>query len=251
MPHRPGAGTDNAAWVAAVSKDLQAHRGRSLVIAGEYQPASVHALAHALNQGLGNVGATVTYGAAIEAAPQDQTASLAELATAMQAGQVELLIMLGGNPVFSAPVDLRFAERLAKVPLAIYHGLYVDETANLAHWDIPDLHPLECWGDARAYDGTVTMMQPLIAPLYEGRSAHELVSTIAGQPGRTQIEMVKDYWTRAFNGQGGWSFRGADGQPFQSADAFWTRTVHDGFIRGTSIVDGGPARRSHPARRVP
>ena len=144
----------------------------------------------------------------------------------------------------------RFAERLAKVPLAVYHGLYADETANLAHWTIPELHPLECWGDARAYDGTVTMMQPLIAPLYEGHSAHELLSTIAGQPGRTQIEMVKDYWTRAFNGQGGWSFRGADGQPFQNADAFWTRTVHDGFIRGTSIVDGGPVTPFVPAPKA-
>ena len=95
------AGTDNGAWVAAVAKDLQAHRGTSLVVAGDYQPAAVHALAHAMNQALGNVGATVTYGAAIEAAPQDQAASLTTLSAAMAAGQVELLVILGGNPVFT------------------------------------------------------------------------------------------------------------------------------------------------------
>ena len=234
------AGTDNGAWVAAVAKDLQAHRGTSLVVAGDYQPAAVHALAHAMNQALGNVGATVTYGPAIEAAPQDQASSITALSAAMAAGQVELLVILGGNPVFSTPADLKFADRLAKVPLVIYHGMYADETAYLSHWTVPEAHPLESWGDARAYDGTVTMIQPLISPLYEGRSAHEVLAAVAGQPGRGQLEMVKDFWTRAFNGQS-WRFRGPDGKPFASADVFWKRALHDGFIRGTSLADGGPA----------
>jgi molybdopterin-containing oxidoreductase family iron-sulfur binding subunit len=232
---------DHAAWIAAVAKDLQAHRGRSLVIAGEYQPAAVHSVAHAMNQALGNVGQTVTYGPAIEAAPQDQASSLADLVTAMDAGQVQLLVILGGNPVFTAPVDLKFAERMAKVPLIVYQGLYVDETAHLSHWNIAEAHPLESWGDGRAYDGTVTLMQPLIAPLYEGHSQYELVSTLAGQTGRAPLEIIKDYWTRAFNGQGGWTFRDAEGNPFPNADEFWKRSVHDGFIRGTSLAEGGPA----------
>jgi len=245
-----GAAGDQAAWVAAVAKDLQAHRGTSLVVAGEYQPVAVHALAHAMNQALGNVGATVTYGPAIEAAPQDQTASLVDLTAAMDAGKVELLIILGGNPVFSAPADLKFAERLAKVPLAVYHGLYVDETANLCHWQLADTHPLESWGDARAYDGTVTLIQPLIAPLYEGHSVYELVSALAGQPGRAPLEIVKDYWIRAFNGQGGWTFRNAEGQPFTSADQFWKHALHDGFVRGTSLAEGGPATPFTPAPKT-
>jgi MoCo/4Fe-4S cofactor protein with predicted Tat translocation signal len=243
-PREAGA---NAAWIAAVAKDLLAHRGRSLVVAGDYQPVAVHAAAHAINQALGNVGATLTYGAAIEAAPQEQGASLAELSRAMDAGQVDLLVILGGNPAYASPADLKFAERLRKVRLAVYHGLYVDETANLCHWNVADAHPLETWGDARAYDGTVTVMQPLIAPLYEGRSAHEVVAVLAGQSGRTPIEIVRDYWTRAFAGQGGWTFRDENGQPFANAETFWKHALHDGFIRGTALVDGAPATPFAPA----
>jgi MoCo/4Fe-4S cofactor protein with predicted Tat translocation signal len=237
---RPGA-PEIAKWVTAIGKDLQAHRGRSLVVAGEYQPPAVHALAQAMNQALGNVGTTVTYGAAIEAAPTDNLASLKELVTAMDAGQVELLVMLGGvNPVYTAPADLKFAEKLGKVNLSIYHGLYVDETAYLCHWNVPDTHPLESWGDARAYDGTVSIIQPLIAPLYEGRSASEVLATFTAQSDRRGYAIVKDYWARAFAG-GAWGIRGTDGQPFKNADTFWRRALHDGFIGGTAIADGGPA----------
>jgi molybdopterin-containing oxidoreductase family iron-sulfur binding subunit len=228
-------------WVAAISKDLAAHRGRSIVVAGDYQPAAVHALAHAMNQALGNIGTTVRYAAPIEASPTDHSASLTSLVRDMDAGQVELLIILGGNPVYTAPADLRFAEKLGKVSLAVYHGLYLDETANLCHWNVADTHPLESWGDARAYDGTVTIVQPLIAPLYEGRSAHELLSVFTAQGERRGHQIVKDYWTRAFSGGGGWTIRGADGQPFKDAEAFWRRALHDGFIAGTATADGGPA----------
>ncbi len=133
-------------WIAAVAKDLQGHRGRSVVVAGEYQPAAVHALAHAMNQALGNVDATVTYGPPIEAQTVDGHASLAELSTAMDAGQVQLLVILGVNPVFTAPADLKFAERLAKVGMVVYHSLYLDETSELAHWNVPATHPLETLG---------------------------------------------------------------------------------------------------------
>jgi MoCo/4Fe-4S cofactor protein with predicted Tat translocation signal len=239
--------TDRAKWVAAVAADLQAHRGRSIVIAGDFQPAPVHALAHAMNQALGNAGATVTYVAAIEAQPTEHMASIADLVRAMDAGDVQVLVILGGNPVFTAPADLKFAEKLGKVELAVYHGLYQDETANLCHWNIPEAHPLESWGDARAYDGTVTIMQPLVAPLYEGRSAHEVLSGLTSQPGRRTLDIVKDYWTRAFGGQGGWKIRDTGGQPFPNAEAFWKRAVHDGFIPGTAVTGGGPPTPFKPA----
>jgi molybdopterin-containing oxidoreductase family iron-sulfur binding subunit len=245
---RPGA-PEVAKWVGAIAKDLQAHRGRSLVVAGDYQPAAVHALAHAMNQTLGNIGQTVTYGAAVEAQPTEHTASLAELAAAMDAGQVELLVMFGGNPVYAAPADLRFAERLQKVGLSVYHGLYVDETAHLCHWNIPATHPLESWLDARAHDGTVTLTQPLIAPLYEGRSALEVLGVFTPQPDRRDHQIVKDYWTRAFQGAGGWTIRDANGQAYRNAEAFWRAALHDGFIRGTALADGGPATPFTPAPR--
>jgi molybdopterin-containing oxidoreductase family iron-sulfur binding subunit len=243
---QPGS-ADTAKWVSAVAKDLQAHRGRSVVVAGDYQPASVHTLAHAINQTLGNIGTTVSYGASIEVSPVDQSASLTDLVKAMDAGQVELLVIMGGNPVFATPADLKFSEKLGKVGQVIYHGLYVDETAFLSHWHAAATHPLENWDDARAYDGTVTLTQPLIAPLYEGRSAHELLAAFTPQPDRRSYQIVKDYWTRAFSGGTGWAIHDANGQPFKDADTFWRRVVHDGFIAGTALADGGPATPFVPA----
>ena len=237
---RPGA-PDVAKWVASIAKDLQAHRGRSLIVAGEYQPAAVHQVARVMNEALGNVGATVTYAADVEANPIDRHASIAELAQAMDAGEVQMLVILGGNPVFTAPADLNFGEKLSKVGLVAYHGLYVDETAHLAHWNLPAAHALESWGDARAFDGTVTLMQPLIAPLYEGRSAHEMLALFTTQADRRGAAIVKDYWTRAYSSGAQWTIKYADGASFATADAFWKRALHDGFIPGTAVTEGGPA----------
>jgi molybdopterin-containing oxidoreductase family iron-sulfur binding subunit len=238
---RPGS-QEIAKFVSAVAKDLQAHRGRSLVVPGEYQPAAVHQLARSMNEALGNAGATVTYTtAAIEARPVDGFASIAELAAAMDAGQVEVLVILGGNPVFTAPADLRFGERMSKVPLIAYHSQYVDETSPLAHWNLPAAHPLESWGDYRAYDGTVTLMQPLIAPLYEGRTPQEMLALFTAQGDRRAMQIVKDYWTAAYSNAAPWTITAPGGEMFANADAFWRRAVHDGFIPGTAVADGGPA----------
>ncbi len=240
------AASNEAKWVAAIAKDLQAHRGRSVVMAGEFQPAAVHALAHAINQALGNVGTTVTYGGSIEPRPISQHASLFELSAAMDAGHVQLLLILGNNPAFTAPADVKFVERLAKVGLVIYHSLYQDETSEFAHWNIPETHPLETWGDPRAYDGTVTLMQPLIAPLYDAHSAHEVIAELTSQRGKKTLDLVKDYWTRAFGGATGWTIRNADGESFANGDAFWKQAVHDGFIRGTATATGGQATPFKP-----
>jgi MoCo/4Fe-4S cofactor protein with predicted Tat translocation signal len=228
-------------FLAAVAKDLQAHRGRSLVIAGEYQPASVHHLAHALNQSLGNVGTTITYVPTVEVNSMDQTASLRDLAQAMDAGQVDLLVILGANPVFTAPADLKFQERLLKVGLSVSHSLYADETSQYCHWNLPEAHALESWSDARAYDGTVTVMQPLIAPLYDGRTVQEVLAAfIEAQSGKSSHDLVKDYWTRALGGKvGAYAITDATGQPFKSPDSFWKHVLHDGWIPGTGSEVGG------------
>ena len=232
----PGSSADQARWVAAIAKDLQAHSGRSVVVAGEFQPPAVHALAQAMNQALGNTGATVTYTAGIEI-PINGAGTIADLAQAMDGSAVELLVILGGNPVFTAPADVKFAERLSKVGLIAYHGAQVDETAYLSHWHIPEAHSLETWGDARAYDGTVTVSQPLIAPLYEVRSLHEVLGAFTGQPDRRGVDIVRDYWSRAHSGgTGGWTLRDAQGEPFRNTETFWRRAVHDGFITGTAVA---------------
>jgi MoCo/4Fe-4S cofactor protein with predicted Tat translocation signal len=227
-------------FLDAVAKDLQAHRGSSLVIAGDYQPAPVHHLAHALNQSLGNVGTTVTYVATSEIQPADQLASLRDLTQAMDAGQVQLLVILGANPVFTAPADFKFAEKLQKVGLSVAHTMHPDETSVLCHWNLPEAHPLESWGDARAYDGTVTIMQPLIAPLYDGRTTIEVLAAfIDTQTGKSAHDLVKDYWTRAQGGKvAGWTITDPSGAPFKSADSFWKHVLHDGWVPGTG--DRGP-----------
>jgi molybdopterin-containing oxidoreductase family iron-sulfur binding subunit len=222
-------------FLVTVAADLQAHRGRSLVIAGDSQPAAVHQLAHALNVSLGNVGTTVTYIPAVDINPEDQLASMKDLTQAMDAGHVDLLVILGGNPVFTAPSDLAFADKLAKVPLSISYGLYADETSVRCHWNLPEAHAFESWSDARAYDGTVTVMQPLIAPLYEGRTLQEVFATfIDAQTGRSAHDLLKDYWTRAYTGSvGGFTITDSTGQTFKSAESMWKHVLHDGWVPGT------------------
>ena len=146
------------------------------MVAGPTQPGAVHALVRAMNDALGNTGTTVTYTAPVLQSAGDGIASLRALVGDMAAGRVEVLLMLGGNPVFTAPADLGFAFQLDKVALRAHLSQTVDETSALCHWHINEAHFLESWGDIRSVDGTVTVMQPLIAPLYGGKSALELVA---------------------------------------------------------------------------
>ncbi len=193
-----GAGTvpeAAAAWMAPLVSDLQAARGRSLVIAGDGQPASVHALAHAINSALGNVGATVVYTQTAEARPMNQLAGLRELVGEMNAGTVDFLLIMGGNPVYSAPANLSFAQSLQKVPVRAHLGLYEDETSALCQWHLPETHFLEMWSDVRADDGTVTIIQPLIAPLYDGRSPHEVMAAFTDVGERTGYDIVREFWS--------------------------------------------------------
>jgi molybdopterin-containing oxidoreductase family iron-sulfur binding subunit len=236
-------------FLAAVAKDLQTHRGRSLVIAGDYQPAPVHHLAHQMNQALGNVGTTVTYTPTVEVQSMDQLASLRDLVAAMDAGQVDLLVILGSNPVFTAPADFKFQQRLAKVALSVSHTLYPDETSLHCHWNLPEAHALESWGDARAYDGTVTVMQPLIAPLYDGHTTAEVLAAfIEAQNGKSAHDLAKDFWTRALAGKvGAYKITDVTGQPFKSPDSFWNHVLHDGWIPGTSSRGASSEERGSDA----
>ena len=190
-------------WATAVAKDLQAHRGRCLILAGKRQPPAVHLLAHALNEKLGNIGQTLLFTDPIEHQPVARTASLSELVEDMRQGRVNLLVVFGGNPVYSAPVDFNFAEQFDKVPLRVHVGLYQDETARLCHWHLPEAHFLEAWGDARAHDGTASICQPLIEPLYGGRSVLEIAAYLATLQQTPGEEIVRkhwhDYWTTEKN----------------------------------------------------
>jgi MoCo/4Fe-4S cofactor protein with predicted Tat translocation signal len=207
---------DQARMVNAVSRDLQAHRGTSLVIAGEQQTPAVHALAHAINQALGNSGATVLY-ADYPDAPAP--GGLRTLSSEMRAGRVKTLLLLSVNPVYDAPADLEFEKQLDNVPFRIHLGLHQDETAARCHWHIPEAHFLESWGDVVAHDGTVSIIQPLIAPLYDGRTPYEILASFTDNPDQSGYRIVKGYWQSQYGG--------AD---FEAA---WKRWLHDGFIPNT------------------
>ena len=214
-------------WISALAQDLQQHRGASLIIAGDSQPPAVHALAHAMNQLLGNTGKTVTYADSVEVSPEAD--GLTDLVKEIDAGQVTTLVIIGSNPVYTAPVDLGFAQKLLKVGLRIHLGLYDDETADLCHWHVPEAHFLESWGDCRAYDGTASIIQPLIAPLYNGRSCHEMIAAMSGDGDKAPHDIIQEYWR-------GQRPAGMSDKAFRD---FWETSLHDGWIAGA-----GPASRT-------
>ena len=219
LPVAPPADSPDDAWVAAVAKDLQDHRGAGVLIVGPGQPPAVHALAHAINENLGNVGKTVIYVEPVDAAPIDQTSSLADLTQAMAAGSVEMLVILGANPVYAAPADLDFAGALEKVPFSVHLGLYDDETAAACTWHIAGTHFLEMWSDARAFDGTTSIIQPLIEPLYDGKSEHEVIAALLGKGDAAGYDLVRATWQDRF---------GTDA--FEEA---WRRALYAGVIPNT------------------
>jgi len=214
-------------WIPGIGKDLQQNAGASLVIAGDYQPPIVHALAHAMNEKLGNVGKTVFYTDPLEVNAQDQLASLQDLVKDLDAGAVDLLLILGGNPAFNAPVELGMGDRLQKAHMRAHLSLYDDETSEICQWRLPETHYLETWGDARAFDGTVTLQQPLIQPLYEGRSALQLLQMLTVDPEASPYAIVKGYW--------GSQHKGAD---FEN---WWRKSVHDGLIADSALPTKTPA----------
>jgi molybdopterin-containing oxidoreductase family iron-sulfur binding subunit len=211
-----------AKLTATIAHDLKNHLGSCVVIPGDHQPPAVHALAHAMNEKLGNVGKTVIYTDPVDANPVNQTESLKDLVADLRAGKVQALFILGGNPVYDAPADLNFADALknSNTPFRVHLGLYQDETAELCHWHVNEAHYLEAWGDARACDGTVTIVQPLLAPLYGGKSIYELVQLLIGPSELTGYMITQEYWKKQHTGT--------------DFDSFWQKSLNDGWIEGTT-----------------
>ncbi len=218
-------------WIDALAKDLLANRGKGLIVAGERQPAAVHAAVCALNTYLGNTGQTVTYYETKDTA-LPSVESLASLVAAMKGGTVQTLVILGGNPVFDAPADLDFASAMSKVPNSIALGHTVDETSSKAKWHIPRAHYLESWGDARAAGGPLSVVQPLILPLFGGRSAVELLGLLASGQDRPGYDIVRETWN-----------------PIVGDDEFdkkWNRVLHDGLLPGSELPEVVPDLTAQP-----
>jgi molybdopterin-containing oxidoreductase family iron-sulfur binding subunit len=226
-PQVAGLSARQAAWVRAVAEDLLHHPGSSLVVPGDYAPATLHVLAHAINDRLSNAGSTVLYSDPVPADAGQRGGSFGELVEAMRAGEVDVLISLGSNPVYDATADADIMATLYKVPRRIHLGLYRDETAEFSHWHVPEAHYLESWGDTRAIDGTATLQQPLIEPLYGGKSALELIAALADDEERPGLDLLREVWRG----------RAPAGEEFES---FWRRSLHDGFVTGSALPERRP-----------
>ena len=260
-----GQGGVNLPWIGHLVNDLNQHRGASIVLAGDNQPPAIHALAHAMNNALGNVGKTVFYSDSIEVNPVDQRESLQQLIRDIDADQVELLIIIGGNPVYNTPADLKLDyERFKQHPkmVRVHLSEFKDETSEVCHWHVPAAHYLESWGDTRSYDGTVTIMQPLIEPLYGGKTAYELLAVFSEQYDRKPYDMVKSYWQGQRSGAGTQAQTSNAGpqtqpqpgaqptpapapspvpaaspsaSPSQDFENWWRQAIHDGFIVNSAL----------------
>src|SRR6266513_417255 len=208
-------------WIDAVVDDLKANRSASVVIAGETQPPEVHALVSQINTVLGNNGITISSVPPL-VLPANRT-SFRELTDEMHRGAVELLIVLGGNPCYDASVEFDFGAAFEKVKLRVHHSVYFNETSRHSHWHIPALHFLEAWSDTRAFDGSVSIVQPLIEPMYAGTSAHEILEVLTGQSPGTSYEIVRSHW-QAKN-------------PVPDFETKWRRALSDGVVRDLSAPE--------------
>ena len=218
----------------AIAADVRASGGRAVFVTGPTQPPQVHALCAALNGRFG--GAAARYVATGAPAAQPVGDRLAALVRQMRAGQVDALLCLGTNPVYSLPADLGFAEAMARVPLRIHHGLHRDETAVRSTWHLPATHYLEAWDAVRAYDGTLAVQQPLIAPLYpDCHSALEVLAALAGQPAD------------------GYALTRATLRDALGGESAWRTALHDGFVPNTAFpaVGAGGGAPSLAGLQVP
>jgi len=229
---------DAAAFLAGLAKDLKASGGKCVVIPGEQSSPAVHAAAYKLNQSLGAVGKTVVYTETVNPLPTEQLADFKSLVSDMNAGNVQWLVMLGVNPIYTAPADFEFAAAMDKVAVTAHLGTQVDETGVISTWHINKAHYLESWSDARAYDGTLTIIQPMIEPLYGGKSAHDVFQGLLDNPQASAYDAVVANSKTTIKGD------------FESG---WRKALHDGWVDGTAFTPkaGGPAGGSVASSLAP
>ncbi len=205
------AGGGPSKFAPAIARDLRAHAERCVVVADEFASAALQTSARQLNESLGNVGATVDYPIALATSARD----LRELVAEINVGKVETLLILGGNPVYDAPADCGLVELLPKIRRTIHLGLYHDETGAACRWHVPEAHTLESWSDARALDGTITVTQPMIDPLFGGHSRHELLSALLEDSPTNGYEIVRGFWQQRL--------------PVANFEKVWRKALHDGL----------------------
>ncbi len=222
--------------LAAMAEDLVANQGAALIAIGANQPAELQARVHKLNEQLGNVGKTIRYSKEPLATDLAAAEALRKLTDEIQAGSVETLVILGGNPAYNAPGDIDLVSALSKVPHSIHLGEYEDETSLLCKWHLPKTHPFEQWGDARSYDGTLCVAQPLIEPLHDGKSEVELLAILCGDKHPVALDLVKEAVKGSLDSM--------------TVNASWRRLVHDGVLKGSALEAVSPKVKSLPAAKL-
>ena len=205
-------------WIQECAKDLLAHKGHAVVLAGHGQPLAVHLLVNAINSAIDADGATIE----LRPSSEPVAGTLTELVQILTAGQVDTLVVLGGNPAYNAPADLAWSQAQAKAKTVIRLGYYVDETSAGATWHLPETHFLESWGDAVTADGTYVSIQPLTAPLFKGMTEIELLARLAGEVAPSAYEIVRETF-RARAGAG-------------EFEEQWKQLLHDGFQSGGAVA---------------
>ncbi len=227
----PALPAEAESFAKALADDLVKHRGQSIVAVGPSQPSEVHAIGDQLNSLLRNIGKTIFFTSPSVKPVATQT--LSDLVAAMRNDEVNTLLILGGNPAYDAPGDLRFAEALANVSTSIRLGEYEDETSRLCSWQLPAAHAYEAWGDVRSWDGTICVTQPLIDPLLGGKSALEVLALIRGDQREAQ-QIVRDAVSAA--------------APAKLTDDSWKKLLHDGFLANTELATVTPSLGASDAR---
>ncbi|WP_250461808.1 4Fe-4S dicluster domain-containing protein [Microbulbifer litoralis] len=222
-------------WVDALAADLRRHPRAALVVPGDQQPAAVHALAHAINRKLDAFDHTVEW---MEPVALDPAAgSLVELTQAAASGAIDSLVIVDSNPLYSAPADLDFAEIFAKIPWRLHWGEYLDETARLCHWHVPAAHALESWGDARAFDGSAALLQPLIRPLHGGVSALQLLQMLAEGRQGEPLKLLREFWKTQYGGD--------------DFEHFWRRSLRDGLVPDSTAKAASAEPAADWAQKLP
>lgn len=219
-----GLSVDQQKFFTVLNDDLKKSGGRCVVIPGEQASPAVHAAAFALNSSLGAVGKTVIYTETVNPMPSEQVADFKSLVADMTAGKVQWLVVMGVNPVYAAPSDLHFADAYKNVPVTAHLGSHVDETGSVSTWHINKSHYLESWSDARAYDGTISIIQPMIDPMYGGKSAHDMFQALSDNPQASAYDVVV-----------------ANAKTYVKGDfgSSWRKALHDGWVEGTAFPAKG------------
>ncbi len=225
----------DSTWLAAAAGDLMANQGASVLVAGRNQPPVVHALVYAVNAALGNTGETVWYRSA-QGDARSEIAALRDLVAEMESGTVETLWILGGNPVYNAPANLEFGYALTHVEHSFHLSSHVDETSEAVEWHIPEAHFLESWGDTRAVDGTLSVVQPLIAPLFQGHPRTGIFHLMATGEEASDYDVVRETWRGIFTGA--------------NFERQWRQVVHDGVLRNSAAEPESPEPQHTAIRRL-